>query len=115
MVNKKKIKKALMRRAMELIDLAIKEAKNGNIDLARKYVKLARDYAKYGKFKLPLEYRRKYCRRCNVPLIPGKTVRVRIKSKVLIKSCLLCGWIRRYELKERTKRSNTSTCNDQDR
>ncbi|ARM75025.1 ribonuclease P protein component 4 [Acidianus manzaensis] len=106
MVNKRQLK----RRAIELIDLAIEEAKNGDLDLAKKYVKLARDYAKYGRFKLPLEYRRKYCRKCNVPLIPGKTLRVRIKSKILIRSCLECGWIRRYEL--RNKRCKTTTCNN---
>lgn len=100
MVSKRTFKKALAKRAIQLIELAIKEAESDNIDLARNYVRLAREYAKYGKFKLPLEYRQKFCRKCNVPLIPGKTLRVRIKSKVLIKSCLLCGWIRRYELKK---------------
>ncbi|AWR96546.1 RNAse P, Rpr2/Rpp21 subunit [Acidianus sulfidivorans JP7] len=95
MVNKRQLE----RRAKELIDLAVQEAKNGDLELAQKYVKLARDYAKYGRFRLTIEYRRKFCRKCNTPFIPGKTLRVRIKSKILIRSCLVCGWIRRYELK----------------
>ena len=93
-------KKTLKKRALRLIDDAVKLAEEGNLELARKYISLAREYSNKGRFKIPLEYKRKFCRKCLTPLIPGKTERVRIKSKILVRSCLICGWIRRYDLRK---------------
>ncbi|EZQ02069.1 ribonuclease P [Candidatus Acidianus copahuensis] len=90
----------LEKRSISLILEARRLALEGELELGRKYIKLARAYAAKGRFRLPLPYRRMFCRRCNTPLVPGKTERVRIKSKILIRTCLICGWIRRYELRE---------------
>ncbi len=93
-------KKALKKRALKLIDDAVKLAEEGDLELARKYILLAREYSNKGRFKIPLEYKRKFCRKCLTPLIPGKTERIRIKSKILVRSCIICGWIRRYDLRK---------------
>lgn len=102
-------KKTLKKRTLKLINDATKLAEEGNLELARKYIMLAREYSNKGRFKIPLEYKRKFCRKCLTPLIPGKTERIRIKSKILVRSCLICGWIRRYDLrKNKESKSGTS-------
>ncbi|BDC18326.1 ribonuclease P protein component 4 [Acidianus sp. HS-5] len=104
-------KKALKKRALRLIDDAVKLAEEGNLELARKYVLLAREYSNKGRFKIPIEYKRTFCRKCLTPLIPGRTERIRIKSKILVRSCLICGWIRRYDLRK-SKESKSRTPSD---
>ncbi|MCY0860447.1 MAG: ribonuclease P [Sulfolobaceae archaeon] len=76
-------------------------ARQGEIELARKYVKYAIVYSRKTKTKIPLEFKRKFCRKCYVPLIPGLTERRRIKSKILVRTCLICGWVRRYPLRNK--------------
>lgn len=108
------MKKLVESRSLDLIDKAVDLVYEGKIDLAREYVKLAREYSAKGKIKLPIEYKRKFCRRCNVPLVSGITERRRIRRKVLIRTCLICGWIRRYELRE-NKTNKGSECRSENR
>ncbi|TRM86643.1 ribonuclease P [Sulfolobus sp. C3] len=98
-------KKTIKARIIELIKLSVIMAKQGNLELARNYIRLAVMYSRKGKVKIPLEYKRMYCRKCYTPLIPGLTERRRIRSKILIRTCLNCNWQRRYLL-TRNKRSN---------
>jgi len=68
-------------------------------ELARRYVALALRLAAKARLRLPRDVRRRYCRRCKVPLIPGFTARVRIRGrrqKHLVVTCLKCGYVRRY-------------------
>ncbi|MCY0861743.1 MULTISPECIES: ribonuclease P protein component 4 [Metallosphaera] len=88
---------------MKLIDMAVSEAFEGNLDLSREYVKLAVQYTSKARVKLPLKFKRKYCRKCLTPLIPGVTERRRVRSKILIRTCLVCGWIRRYDTRNKEK------------
>lgn len=72
--------------------------------LARRYVELAFRIAAKARLRLPRSLKRRYCRRCRVPLIHGLTARVRIKGiggKRVIVTCLRCGYVRRYPLKRR--------------
>jgi ribonuclease P protein subunit RPR2 len=94
------MKKLIGSRSLDLIDKAISLVHEGEINLAREYINLAREYSSKGNIKIPIDYKRKFCRRCNTPLVPGITERRRIRKKVLIRTCLICGWIRRYELRE---------------
>lgn len=86
------------RRISELLDYAEELVREGDYELARKYVKYAIIYAKKTKTKMSIEQKRRFCRKCYVPLIPSITERRRIKSKILVRTCLLCGWVRRYPL-----------------
>ncbi|BDB99035.1 ribonuclease P protein component 4 [Saccharolobus caldissimus] len=98
-------KNAIRKRIIELIIQSVNIAKEGNIELAREYVKLAVMYSRKGKVKIPLKYKRMFCRKCYTPLIVGLTERRRIRSKILIRTCLICNWQRRYVL-TRDKRAN---------
>ncbi len=90
----------VLRRAIKLIQDAEALVRMGKLDLARDYVTLAKEYCSKTRTNLPLDYKRRTCRKCNVPLIPGITERRRIRKKTLIRTCLLCGWTRRYELRK---------------
>lgn len=107
-MSMKKIKniKTYKRRAIQLTELAIELVKNNDVELARRYVKLALLYSHKLGFKLPLEYRRAYCRKCYTPLVIGISERRRIKNKVLVRTCLYCGWTRRYKLQYETANKN---------
>ncbi|QIW24924.1 ribonuclease P [Sulfolobus sp. S-194] len=101
MVRVKNVK-IYKKRSLQLIRLAIELAKNNNIELARMYIKLALLYSRKLRFKIPIEYKRLFCRKCFTPLIIGVTERRRIKNKVLVRTCLYCGWTRRYKLQYKT-------------
>lgn len=104
-MKKIKVVKEHRKRALELIDMAEQIVKEGDIELARRYVRLALTYSSKFRFKLPLIYKRKICRKCFVPLIPGLTERRRIKNKVIVRTCIYCGWVRRYPVKKTDKGS----------
>lgn len=73
--------------------------------LARRYVELAFRIAAKARLRLPRSLKRRYCRRCKIPLVPGLTARVRIKGGEdgrLIVTCLRCGYVRRYPLRKRS-------------
>ncbi|BBD72086.1 ribonuclease P [Sulfodiicoccus acidiphilus] len=95
----------LRERAEELMVEAVKLARSGEVELSRKYVRLALTYVAKGRVRLPREMRRSYCRRCFSPLVLGLTESRRVKRKTLIRRCLLCGWVRRYRLRGQTEES----------
>ncbi|AAK42395.1 ribonuclease P [Saccharolobus solfataricus] len=103
-------KNQIKKRIIELIELAYNTAKSGNLELAREYVKLAEMYSRKGKVEIPLKYKRMFCRKCYTPLIIGVTERRRMRSKILIRTCLICNWQRRYVLSgnKRSDKENES-------
>ena len=79
--------------------------------LARRYVELAFRISAKARLKLPRRIKRRYCRKCKTPLVPGLTARVRVKrgcgGRRLVVTCLWCGFIRRYPLKPKQVRSGS--------
>ncbi len=48
--------------------------------------------------RLPRKYKRLICKKCGELLIPGRTARVRVKSKRqkhIVQTCLNCGYMKR--------------------
>ncbi|HEX55424.1 MAG: hypothetical protein DRO90_02750 [Candidatus Altiarchaeales archaeon] len=92
-----RLKKRDKRIAMERIEILFKNADdsalNGNIENANRYIELARRIAMKYNIRIPREYKRKFCKYCYRYLLPGRTSRTRINSRmrrVEIK-CLSCG------------------------
>lgn len=71
---------------------------NGEMSLAKRYVGLALKIGMKVQIPIPRELKRKFCKKCHIYWIPGKTLRVRTKKddKTVIFTCLECGAIRRY-------------------
>ncbi len=99
MRRKELIKDLAKQRFYALVDVAFKLAREGKVELASEVGKQAFKVAKKGGYRVPRKVKRRFCRRCYVPLIPGVTARVRIKNKgypTVVVTCLNCGYIRRY-------------------
>jgi ribonuclease P protein subunit RPR2 len=73
-------------------------ARFGSKDLhhANRCIELARAIAMKERVRIPLPYRRFFCRNCYCYLIPTVTVQVRIHHGHIHYRCLTCGAIRRY-------------------
>ncbi len=92
--------------AKERINILFKQAKEiskKNLSLANNYINLARKISMRYKVKLPKEYKRFICKYCYSFLVPGKTLRARIKNKKLIYYCSTCKKIKRYPFSKPSK------------
>ncbi len=85
-------------RVERLFELA-EVASGGRPDLADRYVQLAWKLKTRYNLRLPRELGMKFCRKCRSFWRPGASCRVRIKSGVVIITCLRCGRIKRLPLK----------------
>lgn len=78
----------------EIIKNFFKEIENKNPKEIKKIKRLAMHY----NIKLK-ELRKKFCKKCYTPYIPGKNCKIRIKNKIKRVKCLNCGYIARWKLK----------------
>jgi len=85
-------------RIIYLFRQAEKAMENRENLLAKRYVRLALKIGMRLKVRIPRELKRKYCKKCGIFWVPGRTVRVRTKKKEkhIVFTCLECGAIRRY-------------------
>jgi len=100
MIPKSKQKQIARERIETLFNEANKIFKK-NLELANRYVTLARKISMKYKVKIPLEHKRFICKYCYSYLIPGKTLRARVKNKKLIYYCTNCKKIKRYPFSKR--------------
>jgi len=98
-----------LQRSYLLYNMALERARRGDYELARRYIEIMLKIASKANLKLPRRIKRSICRRCYVPLIPGVTLSVRIRSEGrgsrVVYKCLLCGWIRRFLIKNSRRKS----------
>lgn len=98
------MKEIARERIILLYNLAVARTREGDYELARRYVAILLKISAKARVKPPRYIRRGYCRHCKVPLIPGITSRVRIRSNGsssrVVVSCLACGWMRRFVVKK---------------
>lgn len=57
---------------------------------ANKLVAKARVLAMKSQFKLPSEFKRRFCRHCHSFLVPGKNLRIRTREGKLVYFCTSC-------------------------
>jgi ribonuclease P protein subunit RPR2 len=88
--------------AGERIDLLFKEADKaalrGRIDLADRYVELARTVGMRYNVTVPAAMRRRACRGCHGYLLPGTTSRNRLNRGRMTITCLRCGHVTRIPI-----------------
>jgi ribonuclease P protein subunit RPR2 len=102
--NKRKagdLEEAIVRKAYEkLYEESLRVFKVSPF-LSKKYVELIFKLRRKTKVDIPKRIKRFICRKCFNPLIPGKTLEVRVNSnlKVVEYKCLVCGFVRRYKYK----------------
>jgi len=81
-----------------LFDEAERAAHRGRMDLADRYVALARQVGMRYNVALPAHMRRRACRGCHGYLMPGTTSRVRLNRGRASITCLRCGHVTRIPL-----------------
>ncbi|MBI4392559.1 MAG: ribonuclease P [Euryarchaeota archaeon] len=86
----------------QLAALSAKALSNGKADRAKRYGELAR--------RINMRYKARsrtmrlaFCRKCNMPLVAGSTLRARTLAGRLVRTCLVCGDVRRTVIGRRSK------------
>ena len=80
-------------RMSALYRLSVKAADDGNNDRAKRYISMARRISQ--KTNTPMPKENMFCKRCNMPLSPGRNCRVRVMDGKVRITCLECEDIRR--------------------
>ncbi len=83
-----------------LFTLAEKQALTGNMELANRYVALARKLSMRYLVRLTSQQRRRICSHCYRYLVPGKNCRVRTGGQRLTITCQECGGVMRFPYHE---------------
>jgi len=88
-------------RCRKLLGLAA-DALDSDEKLAKRYVSLARKIA--ARHRLPLG-NKAFCKKCGLPWVPGKTVRVRLqgRGKTVLYTCV-CKNSRRFPYSQKTRK-----------
>lgn len=90
-----KRKRIARKRINRLFEMAEKMALEGRIELANRYVEIARKIGMKYLVRIPRQYKRRFCKECHSYLLPGENCTVRIKRKMVIISCRNCGNVMR--------------------
>jgi ribonuclease P protein subunit RPR2 len=74
-------------RIERLHELARQAAREGDDDLARRYVRRARRVAERNRLSLPKQFKRFTCDACDAYLVPGRNARVRTQDGHVVVTC----------------------------
>ena len=86
--------KQIARRRVQTLFNEAKNVRRSDPQLAVQYIKSARRIAMAAKIRLPVDFRRQTCKKCNSLLVHGYNCRVRVKQKRaphVVITCLNCG------------------------
>jgi ribonuclease P protein subunit RPR2 len=86
--------KQIARQRIQILFAEAKKVGKSDSKLATQYVESARRIAMAAKIRLPIEFKRQTCKKCNALLFPGNNCRVRVKQKRephVVITCLKCG------------------------
>ncbi|MEA3558905.1 MAG: ribonuclease P protein component 4 [Candidatus Thermoplasmatota archaeon] len=92
-------REAAKERIETLYELSFKMTRSGELDLARRYIELARKIGMRYTVRIPSRLKRMSCKGCSTPLLPDITARIRVRAGRTIITCLECGHISRYPFK----------------
>ncbi|MFO8133120.1 MAG: ribonuclease P protein component 4 [Thermoplasmatota archaeon] len=102
MSHRKHRRKQIAReRVQRLFNLAERKALQDNMELANRYIALARKLSMKYLVRLTSQQRRRLCTRCHQYLLPGRTCRVRTGNQHLTVTCQECGAIMRFPYHQR--------------
>ena len=90
--NRSDITSIAEERISKLMRMSEYQASCGDMDLARRYVDIARRISMRTKTKIPKEHI--YCKACLTPMAQG-TFTVRLRSHKVIMRCAECGTVKR--------------------
>lgn len=88
--DKKTQKIIAQKRINKLFYLAEQKALSDNLNLANRYVEIARKISMRYLLPMPTEFKRRFCKHCYSYLLPGSNCRIRIHRSKLIIYCDNC-------------------------
>ena len=88
--------------------MAEENALSGKINVANRYVELARKLSMRNLAPIPKEYKRRFCKYCYGYLLPNVTCRIRINRSKLVVYCYNCMKYIRIPLKNNRKKPSAS-------
>lgn len=97
--NKKLEKSIAKKRICKLFSMAEQRALEGKLNLANRYVQIARKISMKYLVPIPKEYKRKFCKHCYAFLVPGLNSRFRINNSKLVIYCKNCNKLTRIPFK----------------
>ncbi len=101
MSHRKHRRKQIARERIErLFTLAERRALQSDMELANRYIALARKLSMKYLVRLSSSQRRRFCHSCYRYLMPGKTCRVRTGDRRLTITCQHCGAVMRFPYRE---------------
>jgi len=87
-----------IKRMFILYDKAL-EVLDKDKELARRYIYLMWRIKLKFRIKTPKKLRNKFCKKCFIPWVVGKTLSIRIRKGRIIYRCLNCGYVKRFKFK----------------
>lgn len=99
MISKKERKEKVHKRAENEIKELFRQAESADKKHADRYVEIALKISTKTKTPVPKELKRRYCKNCNVYLVPDKNCRIRLSKGKIVYYCLECKHFRRFSYK----------------
>jgi len=90
-------------RIRALLDLAEKTAEQ-NPYRSKQYVSLARKIGSRNKVSIPMEWKKRFCRRCNSVRMVEKNAKSRAEGVLEAFPCSSCGHVQRFPLQPKTRK-----------
>jgi len=100
--DKKLHKKIALNRIQKLFGLAEEYALEGRLNLADRYVALARKISMRYLVPIPKEFKRCFCKHCYSYLLPSINCRIRINKGKIIVYCFNCNEYNRVPFNRRS-------------
>lgn len=97
--NKNQERGIARERVLRLEELAAAAFRSHRADRAARYGYLAGRIGRKYQMPLPASFRRRLCRSCGAYLVPGTTARVRVRSGIVVTTCLGCNRVMRVPFK----------------
>lgn len=93
----------VVQRILILYNMALERARSGDYEQASRLGLLIKELSMRTRIRIPRSVKRGLCKNCSLPLIPGVTSRVRLRSQgrfsYRVVTCSRCGWMHRYPYK----------------
>jgi dephospho-CoA kinase len=98
------VKRIALERINRLMELAEQNLRK-HPKRSRYYVELMKKISSKNRVRIPKEFKQRICKKCNSLLVEGITSKTRVTEKVLWKTCLNCGTIKKVFLKPKKKKT----------
>ncbi len=95
----RRIKKLALKRINILYKKALKSYTQ-NLELSRRYIFLLWRIKQKAQVCIPQNIRSRFCRRCFIPWVIGRTISIRIRNGKIILRCKQCGYIKRLPFRD---------------